>query len=68
MILTLRQARRLTNITQKELADLLKICVNTYQKLEKSPDLVTIGQAKKISEFLDIPYDEIFFGNHIYFK
>lgn len=62
MTLTLRQARRLKEKKQKEMAELLNIHVTTYQKLEENPDLITIAQAKKISEFLDIPYDEIFFN------
>ena len=62
MILNLKQARRLKDKTQDEMAKLLKIHVQSYRKLEENPDLVTIGQAKKIADFLEIPYDEIFFG------
>ena len=62
MILNLKQARRLRDKTQEDMADLLKIHVQSYQKLEKNPELVTIEQAKKIAEFLGFTYDEIFFG------
>lgn len=68
MALTLRQARRLKEKTQEELAELINVHVQTYRKLEESPDLVTIGQAKKISDFLGISYDEIFFNNTVYLK
>ena len=68
MVLNLRQARRLRDKTQDDMADLLKIHVQTYQKLEKNPELVTIEQAKKIAEFLNFTYDEIFFGFSIHFK
>ena len=33
---------------------MLDMHVQTYQKLEKNPDSVTIGQAKEIAEYLDI--------------
>ncbi len=68
MPLTLKQARRLKNITQDDMAALLDIHVQTYRKLEENPDLVTIAQAKNISEILEIPYDEIFFCNPTLFK
>ena len=62
MRLNLRQARRLKDKTQNEMAELLNMHVQSYRKLEENPDLTTIGQAKKISDFLGISYDEIFFG------
>lgn len=62
MKLNLRQARRLKDKTQEEMAKLLKMHVQSYRKIEENPDIVTVGQAKKICDFLDIPYDEIFFG------
>lgn len=63
MALSLRQARRLKDKSQEELADVLEIHVQTYRKLEENPDSATVEQAKKISSFLGIPYDEIFFAN-----
>ncbi|MBO4400733.1 MAG: helix-turn-helix transcriptional regulator [Selenomonadaceae bacterium] len=47
--------------TQEEMADLLDIHVQSYRKLEENPDLTTVGQAKKIADFLGVSYDEIFF-------
>ena len=61
MKLNLRQARRLKDKTQEEMADLLDIHVQSYRKLEENPDLTTVGQAKKIADFLGVSYDEIFF-------
>ena len=61
MKLNLRQARRLKDKTQEEMAALLNMHVITYRKLEENPELTTIEQAKKISDFLGIAYDEIFF-------
>ena len=57
----MRQARRLKDKTQEEMADLLDIHVQSYRKLEENPDLTTVGQAKKIADFLGVSYDEIFF-------
>ena len=62
MTLSLSQARRLKDKTQAEMAELLKIHVITYRKIEEKPDLATIKQAKKISEYLGVNYNEIFFA------
>lgn len=62
MLLNLRQARRIRDKTQDEMANLLNVHVQTYRKIEENPNEATIEQAKKISEFLQVPYDEIFFA------
>lgn len=61
MKLNLKQARRLKDKTQEEIAELLGIHVQTYRKIEETPSIATIEQAKKISEYLNVSYDEIFF-------
>ena len=61
MILTLKQARLLKGFTQREIATKLGVHAQTYSKMEKNPDEVTIGEAKKICEILDCNYDLIFF-------
>lgn len=48
--------------SQLEMAELLKIHVKTYQRLEEKPDKTTIEQAKKIASYLKISYDMIFFA------
>lgn len=63
MTISLRQARRMMDKSQNELADMLHVHVQTYRKLEENPDLVTIEQAKKISKYLGISHNEIFFAN-----
>ncbi|WP_144506666.1 helix-turn-helix domain-containing protein [Bacillus mycoides] len=64
MILTMRQARLVKGITQQEMALKLNVHVDTYRKMEKNPDEVTIGNAKKISNLLGISYDQIFFNDN----
>lgn len=63
MSLTLKQVRLLKEKSQHDLAEMLGVHVQTYRKLEENPDLVTIGQAKKLAKYLGISYDEIFFDN-----
>lgn len=63
MQLTLKQSRLIKEKTQDEMAQILGVHVQTYRKLEENPENVTIGQAKKISSFLDISYNDIFFAD-----
>ena len=61
--LNLRQARRIRDKTQDEMAELLNVHVQTYRKIEENPDLATVEQAKKIAQYLNLPYNEIFFDS-----
>lgn len=63
-MLSLKQARLLKGINQEEIARKLGIHVQTYRRIEYNSDLATIGQAKKISKIIELPYDEIFFGEN----
>lgn len=63
MQLTLKQTRLIKEKTQDEMAQMLGVHVQTYRKLEENPENVTIGQAKKISSFLEISYNDIFFAD-----
>jgi len=62
MTYTPKQARILHDLTQENVADVLKVHVQTYRKLETDPDKFTIEQAKIFSEFVGIPCDQIFFS------
>ena len=61
MPLTLKKARLVSEKTQQEMADALGCYLDTYRKMEENPEKVTIANAKKISQFLGIPVDQIFF-------
>ena len=59
---TLKQARLLKGLKMKDMAKELNVHVQTYSRMEKFPDTITIGEAKKISKILGINYDHIFFS------
>lgn len=62
MGLSLKQTRLVKGKTQDEMAEKLGVHVLTYRKLEENPNEATIKQAKILSEFLGVPYDDIFFA------
>lgn len=64
MDLSLKQVRLVKGKTQEEMAKKLGVHVQTYRKIEESPEEATIKQAKQISSFLGISYDDIFFLAH----
>lgn len=58
---TVKQARQYAGYTQREMAEKLGVSRDTYRKIEASPEDATIATAKKISEVVGIPIDQIFF-------
>ena len=66
MGLSLKQIRLVKGKTQEEMANFLSVHVQTYRKLEENPEEVTIKQAKLIAAFLDVSYNDIFFGKLLY--
>ena len=44
------------------MAEKLGISRDTYRKIEQSPEDATVATAKKISEVVGIPIDQIFFA------
>lgn len=61
MSLTLREWRRLKEISQKTMSERLNIHINTYQKWEQNPGKIPFKDAVNISKVLDVPLDEIIF-------
>ena len=59
---SVRQARRFSGKTQKEMAKSLGICVDTYRKIERHPEKTAISQGMKISQITGIPFEQISFG------
>ena len=62
MRITPREARLIRGLTIKQVAKKLNIHPQTYAKLEKNPDLFTVGQSKILSELFGLDYDLIFFN------
>lgn len=61
MSLTVKEWRRLKEISQKTMAERLNIHINTYQKWEQNPGRIPFEYAVGISKVLDVPLDEIIF-------
>lgn len=57
---TVKQARQYAGFTQREMAEKLGVSRDTYRKIEASPEDATIATAKRISEVVGIPIDQIF--------
>ena len=62
MLYTVKQARRLADKTQAEMAALLGVSRDTYRKIEMFPEQATVAQARNISIITKIPVDQIFFA------
>lgn len=62
MALTMRQWRKAKEISQESMADALNVHVNTYLNWEKAPEKISVSQAKKISEILGVPLNDIIFS------
>lgn len=60
-MLTLRQWRRAKDISQEYMASRLGVHLNTYQNWEKDPGKISITNAAKIVDILEVSPDEISF-------
>lgn len=65
MKLTIKQLRKRQGITQKEMADKLKISLYLYQKIERYPAKSEIKQLLAIANELDVMITDIFLFNNI---
>lgn len=61
--LTIKQARRLCDKTQKEMAEALNVHIQTYRKIESNPGTATIDQARTIAAITGVTLDRIFFAH-----
>lgn len=61
MKLTLREWRRVREVTQEQLADVCNVHVNTYRAWEEKPSEIKLSAAQKIVEHLGITLDDIIF-------
>ena len=65
MSLTVREWRRIREISQESMAAQLNIHVNTYQKWEKTPGQIPFERAVEISKILGVPLNDISFVNAV---
>lgn len=59
--LTLTEWRRAKKVTQQQLADGIGVHVNTIIRWEGNPDIISLGDAKKICTFLNLQIDDVDF-------
>lgn len=62
MPITMKQARVGINATQQDIADEMGVHVQTYARMERHPEDMTIAQAKRFSEIVRRPVGDIYFG------
>lgn len=60
---TLRQARRLREKTQQEMAAALGISRATYVAMEQNPGRITIHQIQRICTYLNLKFSDIAFDD-----
>lgn len=59
MKLTMREWRRLKEISQEKMAVMLGIHVNTYRAWEEKPSEIKISSAMKVADLLGITLDDL---------
>ena len=62
MSLTLREWRRIKEISQQSMADKLNIHVGTYQHWEQDPGRIPFGKAVEIARIFQVELDDIRFS------
>ena len=62
MSISMKQARVGIDKTMQEMADALGVHVQTYSRMEKHPEDVSIKQAIEFAKLVGIPVSDIFFG------
>jgi putative transcriptional regulator len=60
MELTIRELRRVKEISQEEMANACGVHMNTYRAWEENPKDIRLGAAKIIASKLGISLDDIF--------
>lgn len=61
MKLTLKEWRRLKEVSQEAMASVCGVHVNTYRAWEEKPSSIKLGDAMKLAEHLNISLDDIIF-------
>lgn len=59
----LKEARENAKMTMEEVAGHLGITRQTYSKMESSPEIIEIGEAKTLAKLFEVGVDDIFFDS-----
>lgn len=57
--MSIAELRRKRDATQRELADLINVSEPTYRSKEKGLTEFTLGEARKICDYLNFPFSDI---------
>lgn len=60
----MKMARVGANLTMKEVAEKMGIHEQTYAKMEKNPEEISIKDSKIFAEIVGVPWADIFFQNN----
>ena len=60
-MLSLKEWRRARGVSQQSVADHVGCHVNTIIKWEENPSRIPYGTAKKIADFIGVPFEDIDF-------
>lgn len=61
--ISLKSARINARLTQKQLGDIVGVHENTISKWENDPSEMSIRNAEKVCQALNVSFSDIFFGS-----
>lgn len=61
--MNISEARNKANLTQEQVAGYLGISRVTYGKMERDPELITLGDAKILASLFGVDIEDIFFDS-----
>ncbi|WP_026889561.1 helix-turn-helix transcriptional regulator [Clostridium beijerinckii] len=62
---TLKAYRMLKGVKQEDIAEILGITLTTYSKKETGKTQFSLHEAKKISDYLNVPIEQLFFAKQV---
>lgn len=62
---TLKAYRMLKGVKQENIAEILGITLTTYSNKETGKTQFSLNEAKKISDYLNVPIEQLFFTNEV---
>lgn len=60
----LQEARKKARYRQQDAADHLGISRQTYIRMERNPETISMGDAAKLADFYKVSIEDIFFGSN----